>query len=221
MAIKDLIPTPADQATNELLKTADLVIKNYFGQQFGKRQLEIHKTEKELQIRDMLVTGLALRMNTLEISKAILLEFPDWAAVDPRGKSKVDLARKEYGELIDELYVAMATRIGDIYRFTDKMYRLKVYNDLAESIHRYFKPRVDIGLFDKETIAVGSLLVKILDRTNAEMSDNFGMRNRPKEQDPQVSPKEAEKLLKEKYGDQLPPGVSIGISKETVEPNDN
>lgn len=213
--IKDVALVSSDVATIELLKVADSVIKNYFGGNFGKRnsegkQLPIALAEDEINIRDLMVTGLALRLNTLEIIKAIKVDHPEWNPVDGRGKSKVQIAKDLYGDLIDELYVAMATRIGDIYRFTDKIYRLKCYNDLAESIHSYFGPRCAIGLFDKQTIAVGNLLVKILDRTNSEMSDNFGMHSRPKD-DESINPVEARKLLKEKYGDQLPDGVDLGI----------
>lgn len=210
----------AEEATREIVEAAQTVLERHFGKQVAQpveRYFPIEYVTQQQRVRDLILIGLALRMSREEIISTVRTEFPDWIPQEKPGVSydKIRNIAKTHTVVIDELYVALGTRVTEIYRFADKIQRLRTYNSLAEACSRVVIPRLRAGIDDKGTISIGNLLVKVLDRLEAETQGDMPKRYRPKDgetEESKVSPEDAEKLLLQKYGDQLPSGMAVRIT---------
>jgi hypothetical protein len=183
---------------------------------------ELDSSVKTTQVRELILVGLALRMSREEIEKQVLKEVPDAKLNDAQG-SLVHYYRRKYREAIDELYAVVATQIGDVYRYTDKLYRLSRFNSLVDAADKVLSPRLQAGLMDDVTFKTGNLYIKLMEKINFEMGNqNIGRLIRFAPKGMEKESQSAETFFKEKFAGQLPPGFMEKLNTaETVGDNGN
>ncbi len=183
---------------------------------------QIESGPKTTQVRELILIGLALRMSKEEIEQQVLKEIPDAKLEDAQG-SLVTYYRRKYREAIDELYAVVATQIGDVYRYTDKLYRLSRFNSLVDAADKVLAPRLNAGIMDDITFKTGNLYIKLMEKINFEMGNqNIGRLIRFAPKGKEARPQDAETFFKEKFAGQLPPGFMEKLnSAEPVGDNGN
>lgn len=174
-----------------------------------------------------IILGLAMRLTEKEILH-IVNDNRREAGLEAVSVS-IAYYRKKYQDIIDEVYANATLRIGEIYRYSDKMIRISKYNDLAEALQQRVQSRLENPAADmEETLKMTNTFIRVLDRLNIEMgSPTLGKlaltRNRPWEKPEEEKPvpvnltKEEMKELtresiKERYKNQLPAVVSEKLS---------
>jgi len=177
-----------------------------------------------IEEREEMIIGLALKMTDREILK--MLNDARLEANKPIIQFRTLLYyRKKYSELIDEVYATAVLRIGDIYRFSDKLYRISRYNELAEVL----RDKVMGDMIDEETpsersIKLANLYLRLLDRVNVEMGGKTllegmikrsGQENEDDGKDINLTKEEVRALVKteisERYSAQLPKSITDKI----------
>jgi hypothetical protein len=181
-----------------------------------------------------IIIGLALRMTEEEIIKAVNAER------SKDGLSTVRMMtllyyRSAYGSFIDEVYIVLAQRIGEVYSFTDKLYRLGKYNELAKYVEKSVMLDVQADKFDDLSIKKGNFYLRILEKINIEMGKvslaTMMESKRAKEtieKDrtaiPELTGKDLRQIMKDviknKYAEQLPVKVEAKV-EEIIEQPEN
>jgi hypothetical protein len=136
--------------------------------------------------------------------------------------------RKKYADLIDEVWVTVATRIGEVYSFTDKVYRLSRYNELATALEQYVVPNIKNGDVDKTLLQATNIYMNALRNINAEMGGvtlekASSTKKLPEHEIPTVEgevdvQKVLEDLVKKRFENQLPEKRKIedGVGTSTT-----
>lgn len=112
-----------------------------------------------------------------------------------------------YANQIDSAYIAVAKYIGDVHPFADKFHRVGILNDIIEKL-QYVKDELQYP--DDFTLKKANLLIKALDRMNAEMgkqsaADFSEPRYKPQSDEEQsLTEEQIKKILDDKYSAQLP-----------------
>jgi hypothetical protein len=149
------------------------VIESYASEKLDRKNLVYlgdtgaanHLEENEVRF---VIIGLALRIDEETIFNSIKEEREKEGKQVPYIRS-LSYYRKKYAELIDEIWVTVATRIGEVYSFTDKVYRLSRYNELANALEDYVIPTIKAGIIDKSLAVATNLYMNTLRNINAEM----------------------------------------------------
>jgi hypothetical protein len=129
----------------------------------------------------------------------------------------INAIRRRYSPVIDDVYAMIATRLSEVYTFTDKLKRLAVLNELADALHKPVLDGVNSGEPTKAELEMGRLFIKTLSTINDEMGDKPLLEQLPSiekqrkiEQEEQVPLSKTEikvrtnQLLEHRYGDRIP-----------------
>ena len=227
-----IVSSPAEVADNVLVQAHE-AIKNYFGSGKGviksSRSLlfkdELEGSEQLGAVRELVLVGIALRMSEADIEKLVRSYIPDAKLTTSFDKkSYVSIYRRQYRDLIDELYAIVATQVGDVYRYADKIYRIGRIHSVCQAIDRIFSSRIAGGDIDDSTVKVGHLLFKALQMMNSEMGNaslgkmvRYSVRKG--DDDKNTTPQTPEEYFREKYGNQLPPGATLAIQNMNEDGN--
>lgn len=115
-----------------------------------------------------IIIGLAVRMREEEIYAALKVERDKAGRTMPSERS-LSYYRKKYTDLIDEVWATFAMRIGDVYSYTDKVYRLGKWQELTSALEGYVVQNIKAGGVDKTLIAMTNLYMNAMRNINAEM----------------------------------------------------
>jgi len=218
-----LIPQSVKQEVQmeEISEELESIIQNYFGHKLGdgvNKYSDLKPGDKiEFDDKTTIVVGLALRLTEKEII-VILNHRRKEKGLDPVNIKTLSYYRKKYAEIIDEIYIEATLRIGSIYKFSDKLYRISRYNELATMLRNVSVQSLKFGI-DDDGLKVINLYIRTLDRLNVEMgSKSLGdMIRRPLPDDENLpktlSSKEEAKealaeLLDDRFAGQLPEHIS-------------
>lgn len=205
---------------NKIKEQARDVLSEYF------QTNEAIGRQTDRDVVEIILVGLALKLSTQEI----LFELN--AFLESQGRPilqsiNIRYYRKQYAKVIDELWVRAYTNISDIHRFTDKVYRLGVYDHIANGLTKSIIPQVDAGRYDDEGVQKGlGLLLKTLRAINEEMGgvtykDMIALRDgvRPDEAEverPDMSLADAQGVIaavvEDRFGAQLPEKITQKFS---------
>jgi hypothetical protein len=174
--------------------------------------------------RRNILIGLAMRMTYVQINNLVN------TARKARGDEPINVGiaryKKNYGDLIDEIYGIIATRIGEVYKYADKAVRIGALNDMADVLRDSVMDEFNARIEDEMTIKKGNLFIKVLDRLNAEMGGKslFDAMSRRIPSDDSTERGKAETFSKadivqavtqsveDRYAGQLPPAIKSKIS---------
>lgn len=208
-----------DHHIDTIIEKANAVIGAYFNN-FPGIGKTLGLTEDE---RDYILVGLALRFTDRQIISS-LNEKRKQAGLQQTVLLNLLYYRKEYKELIDDIYVVTATRIGELFRFADKVHRIQVYNRLATGLEKAVIPAFDTGVIDENDIKLGNMLLKVMDRMDSEMGSKplTGMLRKVNYLDDDkptagnISQKDAIDLIKQeldsRYKAQLPQAIEAKVN---------
>lgn len=177
-----------------------------------------------------IIIGLALRLTEREIIDSVNAE----RAKDglPNIKMLTLLYyRTGYQSFIDEVYIVLAQRIGEVYSFADKLYRVGKYNELARYVEKSVMKDVEADNFNDLSIKKGNFYLRILEKINIEMGKvslaDMLKSDRAKdalEKDrteiPELKGKDIRQIMKDvftkRYANQLPVPASVEVTSEEI-----
>ena len=119
--------------------------------------------------KETIIIGLALR-----VPDRVIINELDAARKARNHDKKFVLAnlfyyKKQYKELIDDIYVELATRVGEVFRFSDKLHRIGKLNDLAEALHEQVVSDFRGNREDDPVFKKANFYLKVLTRLDSEM----------------------------------------------------
>lgn len=176
-----------------------------------------------------IIIGLALRLTEKEIIECVNNERAK-DGLNPIRLTTLFYYRQAYGSFIDEVYVVLAQRIGEVYNFADKLYRIKKYNELAKYVEESVMSDVKENKFDDLSIKKGNFYIRVLEKMNIEMGKvslaDMLSTSRAKialEKDrthiPELTNKDMRQVMKDvfrkRYENQLPVSTEVK-SEETI-----
>lgn len=209
------------ELATEIIDRVGSIIAQELGENWYKKTNLDDGKHIEHEDRKSIVIGMALRMTEKEILKMVN---------DRRVKANLPLLiptnlyyyRKKYAEIIDQVYANIAFRIGETFRFADKIFRISRMSDLAEILYEKAVDglRNNVGGPDDVTLKLTNLYLKASDKINQEMGgkslvDHFKPHTKQDDEDEKL-PDLLEKddvslILNEKYGAQLPKAITQKI----------
>src|SRR3990172_13276832 len=170
--------------------------------------------------RETVLVGLVLRLSQKEILREIN-RIRQIQGIKPLDHFYIGSFKRRYGTIIDELYANAAIRIGEIYKYSDKLFRIGRYNELAGVLHKTVVDQLEMGIDEDIVIKKAHLYLKVLQNLNAEMGNvtmKDMIRRRPKEdadEDRQLNKDEFKELvaqmITDRYKHILPPSISQKI----------
>lgn len=218
-AILKMVPEK-ELATELVDRVAQIVTVDIGESWFKKTNIEDGKHIR-VEDRKFIIIGLALRMSEKEILR-IVNEGREKDNQPKLMPINLYYYRVKYAEIVDQVYATVALRIGETYRFADKIFRISRYNELAEIL---FEKSVDglkntVGGPDDMTVKLTNLYLKTSDKINQEMGgksllDHFKPHQKKDETEIEdaniVDKNDVEAILQERYGAQLPKAITQKI----------
>jgi len=198
------------------------IIAQVLGEDFGKNAYSRDGDKLDIEDRKNLMIGVLLKLDTPSLNRLVNESRQNRGLPEIKiDKRDVYDFRKGYAELIDQAYVAVATYIGDIHPYADKVHRIGLYNDIIESLEDV--PRTLVLSGDETTLKKANLLLKALAAMNAEMGDKTlldFLRPRAKKvqieddegKSRELGAKEIQSVIEERWGSQLPAPRTARIS---------
>lgn len=212
---------PSAKATAHA-KKVQTIIESVLPEGFGRgAHARIHNLDDEEDIRNLII-AILLKYETPKINLFVNSERNE-RGLEPIKIDKRDIYafRKAYQHLIDEAYVSVASYIGDVHPFAEKIVRIGYINDVLEILGEQVKEEL-MTMPDEMTIKKGNLFAKFMDRMNVEMGSRsmtdflvpVERRMKAKEDDKEIELTESEvkKMIEERYQRQLPDAVSQKVS---------
>lgn len=208
-----------ESLTQELRSVIDTELNETF-----QRKLRTQPGDLRYEDKCTILIGLALRLTEKEITAVINKQRAE-IGLKPFSEKGIYYYRKQYGELIDQIYTTCVLRIGEIYKFADKFYRISRYNELADVLRQTVISDFDTEINDM-SIKKANLYIKVLDRLNTEMGNvslKDMVRRLPKEELEEDNPEAAislskddvkllfDEIIKDRYSTQLPIPISRKI----------
>jgi len=201
-------------------RKAEGIIARVLGEDFGYGGYKREGDKLDIEDRKSLMIGVLLKMDTASLN-TFVNDRRKGRDLEPILVDRRDIYdfRKGYAELIDQAYIAVATYIGDLHPYADKIHRVGLYNDIIEALED-IPSELALGATEL-TVKKANLLLKTMGALNAEMGDKtlldffrpkgkkYSIEDEGKEKT--FSKDEVEKLLTEKFSNQLPVATSKKI----------
>jgi len=226
-----LIPT--DNIVVKRYKEIDNEMKVIIASHFGEHWTPPTGAGGHLDEEDKtrILIGFGLRLSASDILK-IVNESRKQKNQHSLEVSHMNYYKQKYGDLIDELYANAILRIGEIYKFSDKLYRIARFNELAEVLHHRLIDELEQGVdsVDETTLKRANLYIKVLEKINVEMGGtsvkDMIRRRKDREEDENdkndvtnLSKQEISQIIsqsiEDRYKGQLPPTI-----REKIEHSD-
>ena len=219
MSYTPQIPVPVKENASTIVKEAESVIESYFGRRLKQQYTANEDGVKFEDVeRNEIIISLAMKMREQEILDSLNTKRKA-AGLNPINLRNLSYYRKRYGELIDEVWMTCFTRITEIYSFTDKLYRLARYDELAKLAHQNVLPDFQSGVVTDLSLKKGNFFLKLMLAINTEMGDvdyNKMIKHGKPLSDPeeeQIADKNdisamVKAAINDKFGGQLPDVIS-------------
>jgi hypothetical protein len=160
-----------------------------------------------------ILVGLALRFSDTEVAKYVNAERKQRGEDEEISYNLVFHYRKQFADTIDTLYGLAAQRVGELFKYADKLHRIGRYNAIASALDKHVMDDFTGPLPTEFGLKMANVYIKVLDRLNDEMGKKplILQRNREDDdgQDKQLPKDEiaiaVKVAIEERYSKQLPP----------------
>lgn len=184
----------------------------------GRSNSNFHLSDADV---DTVITALALRFTNSEVVELLNQgrEVPLNITVQ-----SINEFRKKYDDIIDEVYAVSVLRIGQLFKFSDKVVRISSLDRMAKALENHVSREL-AGEFNDLSIKKGRLFLQVLAQLDKEMGGRSlkDMIKLPKSMDESqddapsnLTKEEMRKMISdaivERYSNQLPASISSEIS---------